>query len=196
MAITAGRIKREHFAHFINATPEDTTAVYERLGVGNDTLSRTKNMNVEKTQDVTGNNEITITKGDEEVDVTPYYARRGTKLFDLLMRLDDDDAELDQLLTDYVEVKIWEDSTGTILNTATKRECYIEITEVGGDTTGFQIPFNIHLRGAKVKGTWTPDGTGGGTFTPESGGTGAFSAFSSPISATSTRSRTTSTGEN
>lgn len=163
MAISAGRIKREYFAHFINVTPSESTATYERLGSGNDTLSRAKNMNVEKTRDVTGDNEITITRGDEEVDVTPYYAKRGTGLFDMLQDFDDNDRELDELLTDYVEVKMWEDETGTVLNTATRRECFIEITEVGGDTTGLQMPFNIHLRGVTTKGTWNPTSK---TFTP------------------------------
>ena len=162
MAISEGRIKREEFAHFLNCTPGVATATYFRLGSGNDTLSRAKNMNVEKTRDVTGDNEITITKGDEQVDVTPYYAKRGTPLFDYLMELDDKDAELEETETDYVEVKAWEEG-GVVLNTATRRKCYIEIGEVGGDTTGLQIPFNIHLKGVKEHGTWNPATK---TFTP------------------------------
>ena len=50
-----------------------------------------------------------------------------------------------------------------------KEECYIEITSYGGDTTGYQIPFNVHYTGVKTKGTFnvesktfTATGSGGG----------------------------------
>ena len=37
---------------------------------------------------------------------------------------------------------------------AIKEECYIEIVSYGGDTTGYQIPFNVHYTGVKTKGTF------------------------------------------
>ena len=39
---------------------------------------------------------------------------------------------------------------------AVKEECYIEIVSYGGDTTGYQIPFNVHYTGVKSKGTFNP----------------------------------------
>ena len=35
---------------------------------------------------------------------------------------------------------------------AVREECYIEVVSYGGDTTGYQIPFNVHYTGVKVKG--------------------------------------------
>ena len=35
-----------------------------------------------------------------------------------------------------------------------QQECYIEISSYGGDTTGYQIPFNVHYTGVKTKGTF------------------------------------------
>ena len=39
---------------------------------------------------------------------------------------------------------------------AVREECYIEIVSYGGDTTGYQIPFNVHYTGVKTKGTFDP----------------------------------------
>ena len=39
---------------------------------------------------------------------------------------------------------------------AVKEECYVEVSSYGGDTTGYQIPFNIHYTGVKTKGTFDP----------------------------------------
>lgn len=33
-----------------------------------------------------------------------------------------------------------------------REACYIEVVSYGGDTTGYQIPFNVHYTGVKVKG--------------------------------------------
>ena len=44
-----------------------------------------------------------------------------------------------------------------------REECYIEIVSYGGDTTGYQIPFNIHYTGVKTKGTFDVSKK---TFTP------------------------------
>ena len=37
-----------------------------------------------------------------------------------------------------------------------REECYIEIVSYGGDTTGYQIPFNVHYTGVKTKGSFDP----------------------------------------
>ena len=39
---------------------------------------------------------------------------------------------------------------------ATKEDVFIEIVSEGGDTTGYQIPFNIHFTGNRTKGTFNP----------------------------------------
>ena len=60
---------------------------------------------------------------------------------------------LDDLKTDIVEVKLWEtESSGAY--PAVKEECYVEVSSYGGDTTGYQIPFNVHYTGVKTTGTF------------------------------------------
>ena len=60
---------------------------------------------------------------------------------------------MDQLKTDVVEVKLWEQAEDGGYP-ATKEEAYIEVNSYGGDTTGYQIPFTLHYTGVKVKGTF------------------------------------------
>ena len=70
---------------------------------------------------------------------------------------------LDELKTDIVEVKLWDENEGAY--PAVREERYVEIVSYGGDTTGYQIPFNVHYTGVKTKGTFAPDTC---TFTPAS----------------------------
>ena len=62
---------------------------------------------------------------------------------------------MDNLKTDIVEVKLWETDTSDAFP-AVKEDCYIEVSSYGGDTTGYQIPFNVHYTGIKTKGTFNP----------------------------------------
>ena len=62
---------------------------------------------------------------------------------------------LDDLKTDIVEVKLWDKDTAGAYP-AVREECYIEVVSYGGDTTGYQIPFNVHYTGVKTKGTFDP----------------------------------------
>ena len=71
----------------------------------------------------------------------------------LLQDIIDNGLLLDQLKTDVVEVKLWEQAEDGAYP-ATKEEAYIEVTSYGGDVTGYQIPFTLHFTGAKVKGNF------------------------------------------
>lgn len=88
-------------------------------------------------------------------EVSPYYAEKGDPLFEKLQSIIDNDLVLDDLKTDIVEVKLWDaQSSGAF--PAVREECYIEVSSYGGDTTGYQIPFNVHYTGVKTKGTFNP----------------------------------------
>ena len=52
------------------------------------------------------------------------------------------------------EVSPYAQSSGAF--PAVREECYIEVSSYGGDTTGYQIPFNVHYTGVKTKGTFNP----------------------------------------
>ena len=88
-------------------------------------------------------------------EVSPYYAEAGDPLFEKLQEIIDGDLVLDDLKTDIVEVKLWGETADTTYP-AVREECYIEVVSYGGDTTGYQIPFNVHYTGVKTKGTFDP----------------------------------------
>ena len=158
------KIERKYMAHYLNANfaNDDGTAGYVRLGQDLEEYSPELSANVEKKNNILGNTTITIDSYQKQGEVSPYYAEKGDPLFEKLQTIIDGDLVLDDLKTDIVEVKLWgEESAGAY--PAIKEECYIEVSSYGGDTTGYQIPFNVHYTGVKTKGTFDVSKK---TFTP------------------------------
>ena len=140
------KIERKYMAHYLNATfaADDGTASYVRLGKDLEEYSPELSANVEKKTNILGNETVSIDSYQKQGEVSPYYAEKG-----------DNDLVLDDLKTDIVEVKLWDaQSSGAF--PAVREECYIEVSSYGGDTTGYQIPFNVHYTGVKTKGTFNP----------------------------------------
>ena len=125
------KIERKYMAHFLNAAFGSGTASYCRLGNDLEEYSPELSANVEKKNNILGQ----------------------TSLFEKLQAIIDGDLTLDDLKTDIVEVKLWGEASANAYP-AIKEECYIEIVSYGGDTTGYQIPFNVHYTGVKTKGTF------------------------------------------
>ena len=98
---------------------------------------------------------VANTFDQKQGEVSPYYAEKDDPLFTRLQAILDGDLVLDDLKTDIVEVKLWGEATAGAYP-AIKEECYIEVSSYGGDTTGYQIPFNVHYTGVKTKGTFDP----------------------------------------
>ena len=149
------KIERKYMAHYLNANfaNDDGTAGYVRLGQDLEEYSPELSANVEKKNNILGNTTVTIDSYQKQGEVSPYYAEKGDPLFEKLKTIIDGDLVLDDLKTDIVEVKLWgEESAGAY--PAIKEECYIEVSSYGGDTTGYQIPFNVHYTGVKTKGTF------------------------------------------
>lgn len=110
--------------------------------------------NVEKKTNILGNETVSIDSYQKQGEVSPYYAEKGDPLFEKLQSIIDNDLVLDDLKTDIVEVKLW--TPRAAARSAVREECYIEVSSYGGDTTGYQIPFNVHYTGVKTKGTFNP----------------------------------------
>lgn len=152
------KIERKYMAHYLNAhfaNDSEGTAEYVRLGKDLEEYSPELSANVEKKQNILGNTSVTIDSYQKQGEVSPYYAEKGDPLFEKLQAIIDGNMVLDDLKTDIVEVKLWnEEASGTF--PAVREECYIEVSSYGGDTTGYQIPFNIHYTGVKTTGTFNP----------------------------------------
>ena len=152
------KIERKYMAHYLNAhfaNDSEGTAEYVRLGKDLEEYSPELSANVEKKQNILGNTSVTIDSYQKQGEVSPYYAEKGDPLFEKLQAIIDGNMVLDDLKTDIVEVKLWnEEASGAF--PAVHEECYIEVSSYGGDTTGYQIPFNIHYTGVKTTGTFNP----------------------------------------
>ena len=147
------KIERKYMAHFINAAAQGQEAVYERLGQDLEEFAPEMSAQVETKKNILGESSILISGYEKTAAVEPFYAQKGSALFERLQEIIDGDLVLDDLKADVVDVKLWdEQSTGAY--PAVKETVYIEVTSYGGDTTGYQIPFTIHYTGEKVHGTF------------------------------------------
>ena len=151
------KIERKHTAHYLNnVLAGDTgTEAYVRLGKDLEEYSPELSANVEKKSNIMGETSVTIDSYQKQGEVAPYYAEKDDPLFTKLQAIIDGDLVLDDLKTDIVEVKLWDKDTAGAYP-AVREECYIEVVSYGGDTTGYQIPFNVHYTGVKTKGTFDP----------------------------------------
>lgn len=148
------KIERKYLAHYINAAELGAeAAVYERLGKDLEEFSPELSAQVDTKKNILGETSVLISSYEKTGSVEPYYAEEGSALFQRLQDIIDNSRVLDELKTDVVEVKLWENA-GEGVYPAIREEVYIEVTSYGGDTTGYQIPFTVHFTGNKVKGSF------------------------------------------
>ena len=149
-----GKIKRKFMAHFIDTALSGTsTPVYSRLGKDLEEYNVEMNANVEARNNILGETSVNLDSYQPQASVEPYYAEIGDPLFERLQKIVDERQTLDDLKTSVVEVHLWEeDETTSGSYVAYKEEAIIEVSSYGGDITGYQIPFNVHHTGNRVKG--------------------------------------------
>lgn len=149
------KIKRNLFKTFINTAVGSATAAYEVLGIDLEELNIEMGANVVKKANILGEVSTSIDKYEKSASVEPYKADDGTGLFTRLKKIIDDELILDDLKTDVVQVDLFGAATSGAYP-AVKEEAIIEVVSYGGNTEGFQIPFNLHLTGKRTKGTFNP----------------------------------------
>lgn len=149
-----GKIKRKFMAHFIDSSSADSSsAAYVRLGKDLEEYNVEMNANVETKNNICGETSVTLDSYQPQSSADPYYAEIGDPLFERLQRIVDERQTLDDLKTTIVEIHLWEEDgekSGSYV--AYREDAIIEVTSYGGDTTGYQIPFNVHHAGNRVKG--------------------------------------------
>lgn len=149
-----GKVKRKFMAHFINsALPSASSPNFVRLGKDLEEYSIELNANVESKENILGETSVNLDSYKPQASVEPFYAEVGDPLFERLQKIVDERQTLDDLKTETVEVHLWETATAGKY-TAYKEDAVIEVVSYGGDTTGYQIPFNVHTTGNRIKGTF------------------------------------------
>ena len=163
-----GRIARKYMAHFIDASFMGQTPVLYRLGADLEEFNVEMNPDTEKKKNILGNNTFSHKGYEMSASAEPFYAEVGDALFTRLQQIVDNQYVGDELKTKSLEVHLWDAGTTSGTYRAYSQDCYVVPTSYGGDTSGYQIPFEVTYVGDKVSGIYTP-GTGGasGTFTPD-----------------------------
>ncbi|MGF7145296.1 hypothetical protein HNQ56_003737 [Anaerotaenia torta] len=146
------KIKRQLMAHYIDASATGTPA-YTRLGKDLEEYNVELNAEVNSAQNILGETSKTISSYEAQASVEPFYADEDDPMFTRLQKIIDDRQTLDDLKTTTVEVHLWEPITETPGSFAAyKEDALIEVSSYGGDSTGYQIAFNVHNIGNRVKG--------------------------------------------
>lgn len=149
-----GKIKRKFMAHYINAAlPSATSPSFVRLGDNLEEYKVEMNAKIDTKDNIIGETAVLLDSYQPQASVEPFYAKVGDPLFTRLQQIVDERQTLDDLITQTVEVHLWEHPTAGKY-TAYREDAIIEVTSYGGDTTGYQIPFNVHTTGGRVKGTF------------------------------------------
>ena len=161
------KIDRKWMAHYIDAAEPgalEGSPSYVRLGKDLEEYSPELSANVEKTRNILGETSVMVTSYEKSGSVETYYAVAGDPLFERLQGIVDECRILDGCDTTVVEVHMWEEEDPETGFPAVKDQATIEVSSYGGDANGYQIPFNIHYKGAPVKGHFKPDTK---AFTPD-----------------------------
>lgn len=159
-----GKIARKYMAHYVDTNFGTGTASYYRLGKDLEEYTVAMNPDVSVIKNIIGETNITHNGYERGGSAEPFYAEIGDPLFEKLQDFVDREPQDDTLRTTIVEVHLWDESATTGSYTAWKQDCYIVPTSYGGDTSGYQIPFDIHYVGERTEGkfalaskAFTPD---------------------------------------
>lgn len=147
-----GKIKRMWMANYVNAGTAEAPD-FVRLGEDLEEYNVEMNANVETSNNILGNTSVILDSYQPQASVEPYYAVVDDPMFERLQAIIDERQTLDDLKTEVVEVHLWDAPTSGKY-VAYKEDAIIEVSSYGGDTTGYQIPFNLHHIGNRVKGTF------------------------------------------
>ena len=158
------KMQRKFFQNFIDTTMGDTTPSWYRLGKDLEEFNIELNPDITTGKNILGETTFTHNGNEVSASATPFYAREGDALFTQLQTIIDEGLQYDGCATHILEVHLWDEGTTSGTYKAFRQPCYIVPQSYGGDTSGYQIPFNVNYVGEKVAGFFTPDGNGGGTF--------------------------------
>lgn len=148
------KIKRNQLAHYVNAATSGLAKVWTLLGIDLEEFNIELNGNIETKKNILGNTTVALDSYEPQMSVEPYYSREGDPLFTRLWKIANERQTLDDLVTGTLEVNL-----GVLISAGVYEAYYedaiFEVVSYGGDTTGLQIPFNLHNTGNRVKGQFT-----------------------------------------
>lgn len=153
------KAERKYLAHFIDAAFDTTYAKtdYVRLGKDLEEYSVELNPDVETKKNILGENSVNINGYEVSGSVDPMYYEYEDALSEKVMDIAMNRTTGDGCKTTTIDVLLKPGATSDAAPTcvwAYREDCYVVPQSVGGDTSGVQIPFEIHRCGNRTKGTF------------------------------------------
>lgn len=148
-----GDIKRAEFKMFVDVSEagDGSAAEWEIIGKKIEDMSLEMNPNVETLTDITGEVQTTLDKYEKQTSVSPYYAKRESKMAAWLYNVVREERTLSDVERTFLCVNIFAGADSKF--DAWTQRAVVAVQSYGGDTKGLQIPYNIHWIGEKTFGT-------------------------------------------
>lgn len=151
--------ERKYLAHYIDSAFDTTSKAteYVRLGKDLEEYAIELNPDVETKKNILGENSVAVSGYEVSSSVDPYYYDYDEALSEKIMDIAMNRTTGDGCKTTTIDVLLKPGTTADAAPTvvwAYREDCYIVPQSVGGDTTGIQIPFELHRAGNRVKGTF------------------------------------------
>lgn len=151
--------ERKYLAHYIDSAFDTTykATEYVRLGKDLEEYAVELNPDVETKKNILGENSVAVSGYEVSSSVDPYYYDYDEALSEKVMDIAMNRTTGDGCKTTTIDVLLKPGASADEAPTvvwAYREDCYIVPQSVGGDTTGIQIPFNLHRAGNIVKGTF------------------------------------------
>ena len=127
---------------------------WEALGKDNEDLSKALNPEVESQRNVLGETVVKHSGYSPEVDVDPYYMDPGRLLYDHLLEVALEEKYGENDLLGYCAEAFFtsvDEANQTMSGYCFVRRAWFIPQSVGGDTSGYAIPFNVNPVGPKTK---------------------------------------------
>lgn len=145
------KIERKYLAHYLDSAFSATSPSYVRLGKDLEEYNEELNPDVEVNKNILGEQNVQHNGYEVQSEVDPFYAYEGDPLFTQLAKIANERLTGDDCLTTKIDVLM--NTDGEVV-WAYREDCYVVPSNVGGDTSGVQIPFTVYNAGNRVKGTW------------------------------------------
>lgn len=148
------KLKRSAHLLYVDASMNGTTTEWFLIGKDIEELSVDLGADVENVKNILDETSVRLNGFEPSIEASPYMANPDDSIYDVLKA-----AAMERVMDDaHCKTKMLEvivDDTSSSSYDAWQQNCYLVPQSIGGDTSGLQIPFNIHPEGTRIAGTAT-----------------------------------------
>ena len=148
-----GKLTRGAHLFYVDASMGGSTVSWYLVGKDIEDMSVDLGADTEVVKNILDETSVRHNGYEPTIDADPFYADPDDALYTPLKNIAMNRLKGDDCKTKYLEV-IVEDTEDTS-HSAWQEDCYLIPQSVGGDTSGFQIPFQILPAGNRKAGTAT-----------------------------------------